>query len=100
MRAEGAGAHTAGMRSDDDRTLGQRVALFLLPLQRWKRGAIAESREWMRRCKACDRDQSVWDAGGVRFNARGNKREYGVCPHCEQASWLVLHHPARSPLRR
>ena len=35
----------------------------------WAAQAEAESRQWMIRCEACGYEQSVWDAGGMRWKA-------------------------------
>ncbi|MBN4050459.1 hypothetical protein JYT28_01790 [Desulfobulbus sp. AH-315-M07] len=85
------------MRGDDQATKLQRFMLFFMP-RRWKAAAIEESRQWQRRCRKCNGDHSVWDSGGIRFKASGNKREYAVCPLCDASGWLVLHHPKRAPL--
>lgn len=77
----------------------QKLFLFFLPLQRWKEAAIQESMEWICRCKTCGFERSVWDAGGVRFKAYGNKREYQACPTCPKGRWFVLYHLRQSPLK-
>lgn len=77
----------------------QKFMLFVLPLRRWKEAAVVESKEWMCRCTVCGFERSVWEAGGIRFKAFGNKREYQSCPECKKGRWFVLHHPTRAPLR-
>lgn len=78
----------------------QKFMMFVLPLERWKRAAEAESRAWMCRCNSCGFERSVWEAGGVRFKAYGNKLEYHSCPRCNKGRWFVLHHPQRAPLKQ
>jgi DNA-directed RNA polymerase subunit RPC12/RpoP len=41
-----------------------------------------DSRLWMMRCLDCGHERSIWDLGGIRYNAVGNKRKYYRCPKC------------------
>ncbi len=43
----------------------------------------AESKTWMVKCPSCDFEISVWDAGGVRYKARGTPRRLMRCPQCQ-----------------
>ena len=45
----------------------------------------AESRRWIMR-GVCGHEVSVWDAGGVRWKARGNAHVYRTCPVCGRRS--------------
>jgi len=42
----------------------------------------AESRSWMLRCRTCGDERSFWDAGGIRYGARGRPRSVVTCPRC------------------
>jgi hypothetical protein len=42
----------------------------------------AESRAWIIRCERCGGEQSVWDAGGMRYRSRGAPRRVGKCGLC------------------
>lgn len=51
----------------------------------------AESRTWMMRCPSCNAEVSVWDAGGLRYKARGRARRLGRCPACRQRGMLDIY---------
>jgi hypothetical protein len=46
----------------------------------------AESRQWKLRC-GCGAERSVWEAGGIRWKARGNPRTLLRCPACGKITW-------------
>ena len=46
-----------------------------------------KSRLWMLVCPHCGHERSVWDTGGIRYNARGNPRWYMSCTQCGKAGW-------------
>ena len=50
-----------------------------------------ESREWMVQCKNCEGEVSVWEAGGMRYKARGTVRRWGKCPLCGIRSMLRIY---------
>jgi hypothetical protein len=50
----------------------------------------AESRDWYWTCSSCGHEFSVWDAGGIRYRARGNPTRLVRCPMCETAAMLRL----------
>ena len=56
----------------------------------WAAQAEAESRQWMIRCEACGYEQSVWDAGGMRWKAAGSPRIRRTCPGCHTTGWHTL----------
>ena len=64
----------------------QRIVVWLLP-RKWAEAAEAESRAWMMQCVKCGHEQSVWDAGGIRWGARGRSRTYRRCESCRKYSW-------------
>lgn len=41
---------------------------------KWAASMEAESREWMLRCRGCGHEISYWEAGGLRWKAKGNPR--------------------------
>ena len=53
----------------------------------------ADSRRWMIHCKHCGFEQSVWDAGGMRYKARGTVWRYGKCANCGKSSMLKVYLP-------
>jgi hypothetical protein len=46
-----------------------------------------ESRKWIVRCPSCGTERSIWDLGGIRWKATGNKWIFGRCPNCGKRSW-------------
>eukprot|EP00521_Asterionellopsis_glacialis_P008058 CAMPEP_0195284752 /NCGR_PEP_ID=MMETSP0707-20130614/2845_1 /TAXON_ID=33640 /ORGANISM="Asterionellopsis glacialis, Strain CCMP134" /LENGTH=208 /DNA_ID=CAMNT_0040344145 /DNA_START=64 /DNA_END=687 /DNA_ORIENTATION=- len=46
-----------------------------------------ESKEWIVYWKKFQHEVSVWDLGGIRYNASGNSRERTACPICKEISW-------------
>ena len=52
-----------------------------------------ESRQWMIHCKKCGHEKSVWDAGGVRYKARGTVWRMGKCSNCGRWSMLKIYRP-------
>ncbi|MDJ0908570.1 MAG: hypothetical protein QNI99_05230 [Woeseiaceae bacterium] len=53
----------------------------------------ADSRRWMIHCKHCGFEQSVWDAGGIRYKARGTVWRYGKCANCGKSGMLKVYLP-------
>lgn len=53
----------------------------------------AESREWLVRCPACGAEPSVWELGGIRYKARGTKKQFRRCPACRQFGWHTVYRP-------
>ncbi|MDV7144570.1 hypothetical protein R3X27_17975 [Tropicimonas sp. TH_r6] len=51
----------------------------------------AETRKWWITCKTCGNSQNLWEAGGVRYKAKGTKTSYGHCSHCGRKRWLRIH---------
>ncbi|MGF1503961.1 MAG: hypothetical protein GYB64_19855 [Chloroflexi bacterium] len=54
-----------------------------------------ESRQWIMSCEACGYDESVWEAGGIRWGAAGEKRVRRRCANCGAVSWQKLSKRAR-----
>lgn len=52
-----------------------------------------ESRQWMVQCPGCKREISVWDAGGIRYKARGAARRLGECSTCGKMRLLRIYRP-------
>ena len=64
--------------------MGLIQAFFLRVLpQRVAQDMKSESEAYRGHCKNCDREFSIWDAGGIRYKATGNKKHSSArCPHC------------------
>ena len=50
-----------------------------------------ESLNWMLKCPKCGHEVSVWEAGGIRYRARGEPRRRGRCQGCGEVSWLRVY---------
>ena len=68
----------------------RKLMLWLLPgmASRFER----DSREWMVQCTKCGHEISVWEAGGIRYKARGTVRRLGKCSNCGKTSMLRIYH--------
>jgi ribosomal protein L37E len=49
-----------------------------------------ESRQWIMRCRQCGEEISVWDAGGIRWKAKGSPTRRMRCRSCGQATWHTV----------
>jgi hypothetical protein len=67
----------------------QKFILSWMPAA-WAKSAEVDSRAWTLTCTACGHDQSVWDAGGIRWKAVGNSRNYRRCVKCRKLSWQKM----------
>ncbi len=67
----------------------QKILTGLLP-RSWAQPMETESREWMTRC-SCGQEQSVWDAGGIRWKAKGTPKRLMNCPACGTQSMQTLY---------
>jgi transposase-like protein len=76
-------------------TLLQKLVLSLVP-KKWAASLEAESRSWMIRCP-CGHEQSVWDAGGIRWKAAGKPRWLHRCPRCGLTWHTLYKKPAEAP---
>jgi ribosomal protein S27E len=70
----------------------QNLLTSILP-RRWAEEMEAESRTWMLRCKDCDSERSVWEAGGVRWKAAGRPSRLVHCPRCGRITWHTVYRP-------
>jgi hypothetical protein len=68
----------------------QKFFKTILPRQ-WADDMEAESRRWLMRCAACSHEQSVWDAGGIRWKAKGQPRRLLTCAQCHQTTWHTIY---------
>lgn len=55
----------------------------------WAASMEAESRSWMMRCP-CGFERSIWDIGGIRWKAKGTKKNYKLCPSCKELNWHTI----------
>ncbi len=60
----------------------QRFFKLILP-QSWGESMEAESREWNVICP-CGHTRSVWDIGGIRWKAKGEKGVLMTCGKCRE----------------
>jgi hypothetical protein len=70
----------------------QRLFTRLLP-RAWAADMEAESRTWMLRCP-CGYEQSIWDAGGIRWKASGSPRTLRRCIQCGKRTWQTVYRKA------
>ncbi|MGD8455007.1 MAG: hypothetical protein PVF83_01390 [Anaerolineales bacterium] len=58
---------------------------FILPAALFK--AVREdTKNWLLACP-CGHIRDLWDAGGVRYKAVGEPRQYRKCPACGRRTW-------------
>ncbi|HUN23251.1 MAG TPA: hypothetical protein PK299_08995 [Anaerolineales bacterium] len=67
----------------------QKLMLAILPRQ-WGEDMMAESLQWRVRC-SCGYEYTVWDAGGIRWKAKGTPKLYRKCTHCGQTTWQTIY---------
>jgi hypothetical protein len=68
----------------------QKFLLSILP-KSWAADMEARSRSWFMRCKECGFEQSVWEAGGIRWKAAGNPVRYLFCQQCGHNTWQTTY---------
>ena len=57
----------------------------LLP-EHWFEAVKSGTKQWLMECP-CGFKRDFWDAGGVRYKAFGEPRQYLSCPQCKQGKW-------------
>lgn len=80
----------------------QRWITSIVPAS-WAASMEAASREWIVRCPSCGAEQSIWDLGGIRWKASGNKRIWTRCAACGMGGWQIVYRretPADAPEQR
>lgn len=68
---------------DEGLSTAQRLLRAILP-GRWFEQIEAESREWIMTCSQCGAQRSIWDAGGVRWKAKGERVFHARCTSCRR----------------
>jgi hypothetical protein len=68
----------------------QRFVTGIVP-RTWAASMEAESRTWMVRCRSCGFERSIWELGGIRWNAKGSKWTWGRCPNCGKRGWHKIY---------
>ena len=58
---------------------------FILPARAFA-AVEAGTRQWLIECP-CGHKRDYWDAGGVRYKAVGEPRQWGPCPQCRKKRW-------------
>lgn len=51
----------------------------------------AESKSWKVQCPNCSHERSIWELGGIRYKAAGNKKLLRPCPNCGQRGWHTVY---------
>ncbi len=46
---------------------------------------MAESKQWKFTCDNCGKASSIWEGGGIRYQAAGSPSVRVKCPHCQKA---------------
>ena len=78
----------------------QRLITRIAP-RTWAASMEAESRAWMVRCRSCGFERSIWELGGIRWNAKGTKWTWGRCSSCDKRRWhKIYRHDQTEPLAR
>lgn len=49
----------------------------------------AESREWKVSCP-CGEIRSVWEMGGIRWKAKGERKVKTLCKACNETTWHTI----------
>ena len=65
------------------------IILWFMP-PKMRAEAEADSRKWGAACPRCQAVSSVWDMGGIRYKASGNKVALARCSKCGKASFMRL----------
>lgn len=55
-----------------------------------KKKMEADWRKWIGVCPKCAAAHSIWDIGGIRYNAAGRKRAWVRCPSCQTHSFRIF----------
>ncbi|MBK7448126.1 MAG: hypothetical protein IPJ47_01385 [Anaerolineales bacterium] len=50
-----------------------------------------ESRAWKVKCNNCGHERSIWEMGGIRWKAYGEKALYRRCSNCGERSLLKIY---------
>jgi hypothetical protein len=75
----------------------QKVFTKILP-QRWAQDMEAKSRAWISICPNCRTEQSLWDAGGIRWNAKGSSWRMMRCGQCGKMSMQKMTYKPQNTL--
>ncbi|MFT5050518.1 MAG: hypothetical protein ACI8QZ_001920 [Chlamydiales bacterium] len=57
------------------------------------------TREWLMGC-TCGHKADLWSAGGVRFKAAGEPRQWNGCPGCGKITWQEVRGKATAERRQ
>lgn len=57
-----------------------RFLKFILP-EKWFNAIRADTKKWLMECR-CVHKRDVWDSGGIRYKASGERSELARCPAC------------------
>ena len=56
--------------------------------QQMRAEAEADSRGWVATCPRCQKANSIWDTGGIRYKGTGRPMTLVRCTHCGKASFM------------
>jgi phage FluMu protein Com len=62
------------------------ILKFMPPKMR--AAAEADSRKWVATCPRCQKLNSIWDIGGIRYRAAGVKSSLARCAHCGKTNFM------------
>ena len=66
------------------------VGLFVS--KRKKEVIKQESNRWGFVCASCGQRTGIWDAGGIRYKAKGNPSVYMKCPKCGKGAMQEINY--------
>ncbi|MFC1454423.1 hypothetical protein ACFLQL_04490 [Verrucomicrobiota bacterium] len=52
----------------------------------WFEAVKTDTKKWLLECP-CGHKRDFWDAGGVRYKAAGEPRQWLKCPKCGHMKW-------------
>lgn len=74
----------------------QRFFKRILPAK-WAADMESDSKRWVFTCDNCGTQSSIWDIGGIRWKATGNRRAMTRCPACGEIRMRTLTHLESPP---
>ena len=69
----------------------QKLMTSIMP-RSWAQSMEAELRAWLARCETCGHERSIWELGGIRWNAAGTPRRPLPCPTCNRTTNHEIRH--------
>ena len=69
----------------------QKIMKFFSSSERFEK-MKSESLQWKFICPVCSREGSLWEAGGIRYKAKGKPKVRLKCPACKRNVFVTLKH--------